>query len=58
MGMNYFSANDTIDDERDVTDVSYGYDGTLIGLHFAFLSHSLKIPDFEYVFMDVHDCPV
>jgi hypothetical protein len=36
MGMTYFDADVTIDDESDVTDVSYGYDGALIGLHFAF----------------------
>ena len=36
LGMTYFDADVTIDDENDVMDVSYGYDGALIGLHFAF----------------------
>jgi len=36
MGITYFNADVRIDDETDVTDVSYGYTGAFIGMHFAF----------------------
>lgn len=36
MGITYFNADVEIDDEADVTDVSYGYTGAFIGMHFGF----------------------
>ena len=36
MGLTYFKAAVTIDDETKVTDVSYDYDGAFIGMHFGF----------------------
>lgn len=36
MGITYFNAAVTIDDETDKTDVGYGYDGAFIGMHFGF----------------------
>jgi hypothetical protein len=36
MGITYFNAAVTIDDETDKTDIAYGYDGGFIGMHFGF----------------------
>ena len=36
MGITYFNAAVTIDDETYMTDISYGYDGGFIGMHFGF----------------------
>lgn len=36
LGMTYFNADVTIDDETEVTDISYGYSGAFFGMHFAF----------------------
>jgi hypothetical protein len=36
MGITYFNAAVTIDDETDKTDVAYGYDVGFIGMHFGF----------------------
>lgn len=36
VGLTYFNADVTIDDETDITDVSYGYTGAFLGLHIGF----------------------
>lgn len=32
----YIKVAVTIDDETDITDIAYGYDGGFIGMHFGF----------------------
>jgi len=34
--MTYFNADVNIDDETELTEISYGYNGAFIGMHFAF----------------------
>ena len=36
LGLTYFDANVDIDDDEEVTEVSYGYNGAFVGLHFGF----------------------
>ncbi|MCP4767607.1 MAG: hypothetical protein GY875_15200 [Gammaproteobacteria bacterium] len=36
LGLTYFDANVDIDDDDEVTEVSYGYTGAFVGLHFGF----------------------
>jgi len=36
LGLTFFDANVEIDDDDDVTDVSYGYNGAFVGLHLGF----------------------
>jgi len=36
MGITYFNASVTIDDETVITDIAYDYDGGFIGMHFGF----------------------
>lgn len=36
IGITYFDAAVSIEDETNITDVSYNYDGGFIGLHFGF----------------------
>ena len=36
IGITYFDAKITIDNETDITDITYGYNGGFIGMHFGF----------------------